>query len=172
MIIHREIGSSYHHKPMVQGVDYSPLMMESNLEALVKEERRPETIPAVVPPLIFLLAATCSPTFVYFLSPLCCGTGTPRGPFILSIIGQDVENETNMDDIGRSRANRAWVARSHFLTAPPGLLCSLLTSSRPTLARWMRLEICEPWPLTLPFFKSRSSWKVKNTNIRFFCQTD
>ena len=24
MIIHREIGSSYHHKPIVQGVDYSP----------------------------------------------------------------------------------------------------------------------------------------------------
>ena len=54
MIIHREIGSSYHHKPIVQGVDYSPLIMESDEEALVKEERRPEAIPAAVPPPIFL----------------------------------------------------------------------------------------------------------------------
>ena len=41
MIIYREIGSSYHHNPMVQGVDYSPLMVESNEEALVKKKRRP-----------------------------------------------------------------------------------------------------------------------------------
>jgi len=53
MIIHREIGSSYHHKPIVQGVDYSPLMMMNSVEALVKEERRPEEIPAAVPPPIF-----------------------------------------------------------------------------------------------------------------------
>ena len=66
MIIHREIGSSYHHKSMVQGVDYSPLMMESNVEALVKEERRPEVIPAAVPPSIFLLAAACSPLLCIF----------------------------------------------------------------------------------------------------------
>ena len=66
MIIHGEIGSSYHHKPMVQGVDYSPLMMESNLEALVMEERRPEAIPAAVPPPIFLLAAACSPLLYIF----------------------------------------------------------------------------------------------------------
>ena len=40
MIIHREIGSSYHHKPIAQGVDYSPLIMEIDEEVLVKEERR------------------------------------------------------------------------------------------------------------------------------------
>jgi hypothetical protein len=54
MTIHREIGSSYHHKPIVQGLNYSPLMVESKEEALVKEERWPKAIPAAVPPLIFL----------------------------------------------------------------------------------------------------------------------
>jgi hypothetical protein len=39
MIIHREIGPSYHHKPIVQGVNYSPLMVKSKEETLVKEER-------------------------------------------------------------------------------------------------------------------------------------
>ena len=41
MIIHREIGSSYHHKPIAQGVDYSPLIMEIDEEVLVKERCRP-----------------------------------------------------------------------------------------------------------------------------------
>jgi hypothetical protein len=58
MIIHREIGSSYHHEPIVQGVDYSPLMVESKEEVLVREESRPEVIPAVVPPLIFAGSAS------------------------------------------------------------------------------------------------------------------
>ena len=40
MIIHREIGSSYHHKPIAWGVDYSPLIMEIDEEVLVKEEKR------------------------------------------------------------------------------------------------------------------------------------
>ena len=39
MIIYREIGSSYHHKPIAQGVDYSPLIMEIDEEVLVKERR-------------------------------------------------------------------------------------------------------------------------------------
>jgi hypothetical protein len=39
MAIHRDIGLSYHHKPIVQGVNYSPLMVESKEEVLVKEER-------------------------------------------------------------------------------------------------------------------------------------
>jgi hypothetical protein len=50
MTIHREIGLSYHYKPIVQGVNYSPLMVESKEEVLVKEERRP----AAIPPPIFL----------------------------------------------------------------------------------------------------------------------
>jgi hypothetical protein len=37
MNIHREIGPSYHHKPIIQGVNYSPLRVESNKEMLVKE---------------------------------------------------------------------------------------------------------------------------------------
>ena len=54
---------------MVQGVEYSPLMMESNLEALVKEEGRPEAIPTAVPPPILTLF---SAVFFSggFLSPL------------------------------------------------------------------------------------------------------
>jgi hypothetical protein len=54
MKIHREIGLSYHHKPIVQGVNYAPLMVESNEEVLVKEERWPEATPLAIPPLIFL----------------------------------------------------------------------------------------------------------------------
>jgi hypothetical protein len=42
MTIYKEIGASYHHKPKVQGVNYSPLMVESKEEMLVKEERWPE----------------------------------------------------------------------------------------------------------------------------------
>jgi hypothetical protein len=48
MTIHREIGLSYHHKPIVQGVNYSPLMVES------KEEWWLEASPTVIPTLIFL----------------------------------------------------------------------------------------------------------------------
>ena len=73
MIIHREIGSSFHHKPMVQRVDYSPLMMENSLEALVKEERRREVTPVAVPPPIFLLAAACSPLLYIFDLHLAMG---------------------------------------------------------------------------------------------------
>jgi hypothetical protein len=39
MIIHREIEPSYHQKPIVQGVNYSSLMVESKEETLVKEQR-------------------------------------------------------------------------------------------------------------------------------------
>jgi hypothetical protein len=35
-------------------VDYSPLIMDIDEEALVKGERQPEAIPAAVPPTIFL----------------------------------------------------------------------------------------------------------------------
>ena len=82
MIIHREIGSSYHHKPIVQGVDYSPLMMKNSVEALVKEERRPEAIPAAVPPPIFLRRRTTDPMFLCFLSPPRTAPRTPRGVYI------------------------------------------------------------------------------------------
>ena len=64
-----EIGSSYHHKPKVQGVDYSPLIMESDEEALVKEERQPEAIPAAVPPPIFLRRRPADSLFMCFRSP-------------------------------------------------------------------------------------------------------
>jgi hypothetical protein len=54
MTIYREIGSSYYHKPILQGLNYSPLMVESKEEVLVKEERWPKVTPAVIPPPIFL----------------------------------------------------------------------------------------------------------------------
>jgi hypothetical protein len=34
-------------------MDYSPLIVEIDVEVLVKEERQPEVIPAAVPPSIF-----------------------------------------------------------------------------------------------------------------------
>jgi hypothetical protein len=54
MTIHRDIGSSYHHKPIVQGLNYSPLMVERKKEVLVKEERWSEATPTSIPPPIFL----------------------------------------------------------------------------------------------------------------------
>jgi hypothetical protein len=66
MIIHREIRSNYHHKPIVQGVDYSPLMVECKEEVLVKEERRTEAILAVVPHPIFLRRRTIASLFWCF----------------------------------------------------------------------------------------------------------
>ena len=72
MIIHREIGSSYHHKPIAQGVDYSPLIMEIDEEVLVKEERRPEAIPAAVPPPIFLRWRPAASLLWCFRSPPPC----------------------------------------------------------------------------------------------------
>jgi hypothetical protein len=44
MIIHREIRLSYLQNPIAQGVNYSPLVVESKEEALVKEERWPKEI--------------------------------------------------------------------------------------------------------------------------------
>ena len=39
--IHRKIGSSYHHKPKVQGVDYSLFIMETVEKSLEKMETTP-----------------------------------------------------------------------------------------------------------------------------------
>ena len=44
MIIHREIGSSYHHKCKVQGVDYSPFIMETVEKSLEKIETTPAAL--------------------------------------------------------------------------------------------------------------------------------
>jgi hypothetical protein len=42
-----------HHKPQVQRVDYSPLMVESDEDSFVKEERWLKAILILVPPSIF-----------------------------------------------------------------------------------------------------------------------
>jgi hypothetical protein len=65
MIIHKEIGSSYHHKPIVRGVNYFPLMVESKEEALVKEERWPEATPAAISPPIFLQRLAIASIFCF-----------------------------------------------------------------------------------------------------------
>jgi hypothetical protein len=53
MIIHREIRSSYHHKPIAQGVDYSLFIMVMMVEMLEKVEIPPPAPPAEFPPPIF-----------------------------------------------------------------------------------------------------------------------
>ena len=50
MIIHREIRSSYHHKPKVQGVDYSPFIMVTMVEMLEKMETTPAAPRRSFPP--------------------------------------------------------------------------------------------------------------------------
>jgi hypothetical protein len=75
MTIHREIGLSYHHKPIVQGVNYSPLMVESKEEVLVKEEMRPKATSAAIPPPIFLQRLPAASVLCFlcvYLSPLDC----------------------------------------------------------------------------------------------------
>ena len=45
MIIHREIRSSYHHKPKVQGLDYPPpFIMVTMVEMLEKMETTPVAV--------------------------------------------------------------------------------------------------------------------------------
>ena len=50
MIIHREIRSSYHHKPKVQGVDYSLFIMETVEKSLEKVETSPAAPRRSFPP--------------------------------------------------------------------------------------------------------------------------
>jgi hypothetical protein len=81
MTIHREIGPSYHHKPIFQGVNYSPLTVESTEDALVKEERWQEAIPTAVPPPIFLRRLAANPVLCFFVFLRCLLSRTPRGAF-------------------------------------------------------------------------------------------
>ena len=50
MIIHREIRSSYHHKPKVQGVAYSPFILVMMVEMLEKMETTPAAPRRSFPP--------------------------------------------------------------------------------------------------------------------------
>jgi len=74
--------STYCHKPIIQGVDYSSLMMKNSVEALVKDERRPEAIPAAVPPPIFEVPASVSGFLYVFFSVLRLVARSRRGPYI------------------------------------------------------------------------------------------
>jgi hypothetical protein len=66
MIIHRDIGSSYRHKTIVEGVDYSPLIMGIDEEVLVKGERPPKEIPVAIPPPMFLWRRPLESLFMCF----------------------------------------------------------------------------------------------------------
>jgi hypothetical protein len=80
MTIHREIGPSYHHKPIVQGVNYSLLMVESEEEVLVKEERSPEATPAVIPPPVFPWRLTAASVFNFSCFSTTSSQERPGGP--------------------------------------------------------------------------------------------
>jgi hypothetical protein len=60
---------NYHHKPIVRRVEYSPLMVESDGEVTVMEERRPEEIPTTVTPSILLWRQTTIYLLLCFVSP-------------------------------------------------------------------------------------------------------
>jgi hypothetical protein len=81
MIIHREIGTSYHHKTVVYGVNYSPLMVESKEEALVKEKRWPEAISAAFPPPIFLRRLAAGPVLCFPCFSAASSRKHPGDPF-------------------------------------------------------------------------------------------
>jgi hypothetical protein len=76
MIIRRETRPSYYHKPIVQGVNYSPLMVE------IKEESWPEAIPAAVLPSNLPPTTGSSLCFVFFVFLRRLLLGIPRGSFI------------------------------------------------------------------------------------------
>jgi hypothetical protein len=80
MTIHREIGPSYHHKPIVQGVYYSPLMVESEEEVLVKEERSLEATPEVIPPPIFPWRLAAASAFYFSCVSTASSQEHPGGP--------------------------------------------------------------------------------------------
>ena len=69
-------------------MDYSPLIMEIDEEVLVKEERRPEAIPAAVPPPIFLQWRPAASLFWCFRSTPPSLHETRRGPLYMGVLGQ------------------------------------------------------------------------------------
>ena len=121
MIIHREIGSSYHHKPIVHGVDYSPLIMESDEEALVKEERRPEAIPAAVPPPIFLRRRPADSLFGVFNLQLRMFAIRIGGTLYRQFLGQTKSVARKLTRNGPRKALRAQVACPRGVGAPAHL---------------------------------------------------
>jgi hypothetical protein len=74
----------------------------------------------------------------------------------IGVLGQNKLVRERLRRIGRTRRKIAQVARPRW-GAPPGLIPYILTTWCPTLSHFGRLEIFESWPLTLPFFESRSS---------------
>ena len=169
MIIHREIGSSYHHKPIAQGVDYSPLIMEIDEEVLVKEERRPEAIPAAVPPPVFLRRRLADSLFGVFDLRLRIFAIRVGGTLYRQFLGQTKLVARKLTRNGPRKAERHLVARPRGVGAPAHLLGSLLTSWWPTLAHLVRLKISETWALSLLNSESRNSSKVKNTKKKVYC---
>jgi hypothetical protein len=76
------------------------------------------------------------------------------------VLGQDEENHAKTDDIEGTDRKRVLVAQPGRLTVPP--ICSPLTSWWPISSHFVCLKISKLCSLTMPFFESRSSWKVKN----------
>ena len=70
MIIHREIRSSYHHKPKVQGVDYSPFIMVMMVEMLEKMETTPAAPRRSFPPSNLQLQVFCFVVLCFHGAPL------------------------------------------------------------------------------------------------------
>jgi hypothetical protein len=58
---------SYHQKPIVLGVNYSPRMVQSKEEVLVEEEWWLEATPAVVPSPIFPQRLAAAPVLCFFM---------------------------------------------------------------------------------------------------------
>jgi hypothetical protein len=117
MIIHREIGSSYHRKHIVHVVDYSPLMVETKEKARVKER-------AAVHPPIFVGPASAS-----LFS--CFSTASSRerlGGSLYNCFGVKPVNlrSGRMASDARGENEHRWRGQGWVYAGPRGSPCVLL----------------------------------------------
>ena len=103
------------HSP---GVDYSLFIMKTLMMMLERVEIQPGMTPAAFPTPIFLVLPLFRCFSVYAPPPL----GFAMGLYLQAFLGQNSEFEIKTDGCGRSRRERARVARPTKLTAPPGLV--------------------------------------------------
>ena len=130
MIIHREIRSSYHHKPKVQGGDYSPFIMETVEMLLGKKETTPAALCRSFPPPI----CSSSSLFWCFCVSAALSSGKRRGTIF--IVGFKSRGSFGKKD-RRQRSHEAQNGGSHEAWESGRVGLSIL-ALRPPLLRIFR----------------------------------
>ena len=166
MITHREIVSSYHHKPKVQGVDYSLFIMETMEKSLEKIETTPAAPRRSFPPPI------CNSRSLFH--GFCVSAALPserRWETIFIVIFRSRRGSgKKIDGIGGSRPRIVGPTRPRNLAAwahlswPSGL--RLFASFAPTLRSFQKLMLVNFQVIRTSF----GSLKHQNIENRVFCQ--